>query len=53
MMCNPAESGHSFRTNPDTEYGPIRTGGRLKADTSKWPRGWTVPWSTKAGTWPS
>jgi hypothetical protein len=34
-LRNPAESGHAFRTNPDTEYGPIRTGGRLKADTSK------------------
>jgi adenylate cyclase len=35
QLCNPDESGHSFRTNPDTEYGPIRTGGRLKADTPK------------------
>jgi hypothetical protein len=30
-----AESGHPFRTIPDTQYGSIRTGGRLKADTSK------------------
>ncbi len=35
QLCNSDESGHSFRTNPDTENGPIRTGGRLKADTPK------------------
>ncbi|MGO9656913.1 MAG: GNAT family N-acetyltransferase [Acidimicrobiales bacterium] len=34
-LHNSAESGHAFRANPDTEYGPIRTGGRLKADTPK------------------
>jgi hypothetical protein len=34
-LHNTAENGQLFRTIPDTQYGPIRTGGRLKADTPK------------------
>jgi hypothetical protein len=32
---NTVQSGHPIRFDPDTEYGPIRTDGRLKADTPK------------------
>jgi hypothetical protein len=35
QLHNTAENGQLFRTIPDTQYGPIRTGGRLKADTPK------------------